>query len=961
MSIFTRFTRRSLAANRTRTVVSAIGIALSCALICAVLTSVVSMTHMLAERTMADEGAWQVEAVIPTSEGLERIAADDRVASHMEVTELGTVSLGEENASDYGRWLFVKTWPVNPEGARIVAEPEITAGRAPEAPGEIMLPHYLEGAALAPSGLGSTGPLEIGSEVTLEMGTRTVTDLSTGLSQTGTSLYGSYVDEATTAESFEQNLGTVSGTVVGFYRAYGFSSTRALSGNTVYLYPEAGDAAAAAADASDATVAYSLITVHRAQDAGKLADDLAPASAPGGVATHTSLLRWQGVTGTADVWNTLYAIAAILAAVIAVAGISLVYNSFAISVAERTRQFGLLASLGASKRQLRRTVLVEALLLGAVGIPAGLLLGIAGCYAVFKLTGTGLAAMFDADAYGIAVQVVVSPAALAISAAVALLTVLISAWVPALRASRVSAVDAIRQTQDVRLSRRAARAMRRRARKAEREGGPVDARYRGLAARVCGVPGFIAHRNLTRNTSKGRVTVAALAVSVALLIISGVVGNVLGYASGTALNTYDAVDLQVSVDATASEGARGTVVREDGRVDAGALQSALDRLYDEVGQVAGAEPLGCFSSYVADVIVPAEMVSDGASQFFGTLLADGRWSGPIYVDYVDDASWRSYIQELGLAEDEYCDPENPVAVALNQYDYNSAGEYSSYSPLSAGGTVQTVTFAHVDGMYTGGIVSRDGGEASVWYNAPDGSEKYLSLEEGIEASDEIKVGALADHAPAGINTHTSTMTLVLPASAVSHTATMGFASAYVNLSTDGSAEKAAKAQEAVEAIAAGYAELDCTFSNYAQSKAQTRMMSDTVQTFIYCFTVICGLIAVANVFNTLTNSLMLRRREFAVLKSVGMGNRAFRRMIAYECASFAVRGFLIGLALACAVELLLTQAMRQSFTTYAFELPLLQVALAAALVLGVIVISVAYALKRSRAASIVDALREDAI
>ncbi|WP_270299265.1 FtsX-like permease family protein, partial [Eggerthella sinensis] len=84
---------------------------------------------------------------------------------------------------------------------------------------------------------------------------------------------------------------------------------------------------------------------------------------------HTNLFRYLGVSDGRAIWDALWMVAAVLAAVIVVASVSLIYNAFAISVAERTRQFGLLASLGASKRQLRRTVLVEALLLGAVGVP----------------------------------------------------------------------------------------------------------------------------------------------------------------------------------------------------------------------------------------------------------------------------------------------------------------------------------------------------------------------------------------------------------------------------------------------------------------------------------------------------------------------------------------------------------------------------------------------------------------
>ena len=228
---------------------------------------------------------------------------------------------------------------------------------------------------------------------------------------------------------------------------------------------------------------------------------------------------------------------AVLAVVIVVAGVSLVYNSFAISVAERTRMFGLLSSLGASKRQLRRSVLTEALLLAVVGIPVGLALGLLGCMIVFHFTGAGLASMFDVDTYGLTVRVVVSPTALALSAALALVTVLVSAWVPAIRASRVSAVDAIRQTKDVRLTRHTRRQLARANRRSKHAGGSVDTRFRGIAARLFGIPGFIAHRNLSRATSKGRVTVAALAISVALLIVAGIIGNTLGYASGTALNS----------------------------------------------------------------------------------------------------------------------------------------------------------------------------------------------------------------------------------------------------------------------------------------------------------------------------------------------------------------------------------------------------------------------------------------
>lgn len=264
-------------------------------------------------------------------------------------------------------------------------------------------------------------------------------------------------------------------------------------------------------------------------------------------------------------------------------------------------------------------------------------------------------------------------------------------------------------------------------------------------------------------------------------------------------------------------------------------------------------------------------------------------------------------------------------------------------------------------MYAGGVMSDGNGQPSVWYSAPDGSERYVPLDEGIAAREELAVGALADTAPAGISTRTGTLHLLLPVTAMAENGTLAFADAQMDLDAGGSAEAASRAQDDFELIAADFPELDCTYANFAESKMQNRMMSETVQTFIYCFTVICGLIAVANVFNTLTNSLILRRREFAVLKSIGMDESAFRRMIAYECASYALRGFAVGLALAAVAAAFLTRAMAYSFTTFTLEPPIAETAAAAGIVLAVIAVSAAYALRRSHAASVVEALRDDAI
>lgn len=147
----------------------------------------------------------------------------------------------------------------------------------------------------------------------------------------------------------------------------------------------------------------------------------------------------------------------------------------------------------------------------------------------------------------------------------------------------------------------------------------------------------------------------------------------------------------------------------------------------------------------------------------------------------------------------------------------------------------------------------------------------------------------------------------------------------------------------------------------ASEAEQSRLAAQTIQVFILCFTVIMALIAVANVFNTLTNSIILRTREFAVLKSVGMGDRAFARMLVCECASYALRGLVAGLVLAVLVAWALYQALGIAFRGVDFSLPWPYVGAAVALVLVVLAISVAFALHKSHAANVVEALRADAV
>lgn len=1031
--IFQRFAARSLRLNRTRTIVSIVGVALSCALITAIFTSVATLYEGLLTAETSTEGAWQVELVNMTDNALDELRADPRVEHIYERKIYGSALMPESFEGYWGRYLDLHAWPTADEVAGLKPLPKLGEGHAPQGPGEIVLTNDLKGLT-ADDGLWLydslpntgrdldvprvkwEGGIQLGTEIELALGQRTFVDPETG--QEVPCLYDEslYTSESEKGDVVTEYLADASAarryTVVGFYAPPGKGSYDVWGGNGPgYLGFVADDELAPRSTSAYITTNLNnrtdidqLITdytglEHALFNDGGNRDSIENMTAQTIAYSHDALLRYQGMLDDRSVWGTLYSLAAILSAVVITASISLIYNSFAISVSERTRQFGLLSSLGASKRQLRRTVYAEALMLAAVGIPAGILIGLAGTFAVFHIAGEGIGMLIDQEAFAEAgfSSIAVNPGVLATSAALALVTVLISAAVPAWRASRVSAVDAIRQTRDVRLSRRERRAPRRT--KGGTSRAPRARTLDALRLRMLGVPGLLAHRNLTRASSKGRVAVASLAVSVALIIISGSISHYLSLLTQVA--DSGGSDIEVMLNRTLADGE----TTADGIAE-------LERAYRELDSVEGASGEGwvlnssLYGTFQPGMIDADELLEqdEGYDIPDRALAEDGTTYSPISILYVDDATWRAFLKESGLDESRYNDPENPLAVALNGTQSNDGRRYSVRDLFRGTGTATLFTYIESagDDLFISCDIDSDGTPIARYegYGSADeqrydefGEPIFQSIErplaDVLKGTHELPVGAVVDSFPSTLRSYASIWpTLVLPVGAlptlaadsegltasamngnfatpfVFHNAEGAYnnsLAAYLSFAADAPRDVENAMNDIIAEQFVGTEWYRTFLSNNAEHVRTARLMSETVQLFINCFILITGAIAVANVFNTLTNSIILRRREFAMLKSVGMGDRAFWKMIALECLSYAWRGLAIGLCLGALVTLLIYQAMMMSFADLDFVVSAGWVFAAIGVVALVLALSTVYALRKSSAGSIVQTLREDAI
>ena len=191
-------------------------------------------------------------------------------------------------------------------------------------------------------------------------------------------------------------------------------------------------------------------------------------------------------------------IAAVLSAVIAVASVIVISNAFRVSAGERTRQFGILKSVGATKAQIRSIIMYEAVFLGAIAIPVGVGVGLLVQFSVLEIISHMLQTIAHTgiDFY---IPFAISPWALAGAVAAAFAVVLISAWLPAAKAANHPAVSALFHADNVKVKK---------------------LRTLGLSRLLFGVEGHLAAKQMKRSRRNYRATVLSLTISIVLLMSS---------------------------------------------------------------------------------------------------------------------------------------------------------------------------------------------------------------------------------------------------------------------------------------------------------------------------------------------------------------------------------------------------------------------------------------------------------
>ncbi len=896
MNVFTRTTIKTLKKNRTRTCVTIIGIILATAMLTAVTSFISSLQNYMLRAVITQMGNWHGVVYELSGEQVRELESGEKVEETAAVQEIGFAVLPgitvEDSMESHAPYLFVMGMTAEAEEMLPI---HLSKGRMPQNEGELVAASMALTAGQA--------DIELGDTLTLEIGKR----MTAGKEPEELFLYNPLLMKEDGAELTVGEELVIQETrtykVVGLMDTPSFMDSGSASYCAITVAEEEPE--------SDSRFAC-FYRCHKSSDVYETAEKYMSGNSY--ASYNSELLRYLGVSLNRPFMQMLYGLAAVLILLIMTGGISLVYNSFAISVSDRTRQFGILASVGAAPKQLRGMVFKEALLVSAVGIPLGILSGIVGIGITLHFTGAAFSYLYNSQE---AVYLHVSWPAVVIAAATALITVLISAWIPSRRAARVSPMEAVRQAGDIKVPKRVVRRGR-------------------LFYRLFGLEGMIAGKHFSRNKKQYRTTIFSLVISIVLFI------------SASSFSSY--VKSSIRTVSDVSENDISIYIEEE-------KEGEMEEIRERVRGTKGVDHMLSVGCINMDVPFDPELVSKDYRAFLEAQDDETGWGRCYREDgklmfydsrilVLEDAAYEAYVEELGLPKEEYLGAGADKVIALNQVKgYISAEQrFRLFDILKAPG-------GEIEMLMT---------DYDAWNEAERETGKSLPRTD-FQKPCRVTVGVFAGHAPmnlygewgGGFSVFLSeSMLRNLAGEENSYYRTVQF---YIQ------AENHRETAERLEALI-----LDGSYESYffVINEAETRQMHKsllmTVDIFTFGFIALISLIAVANVFNTISTGVLLRRKEFAVLSSVGMTPKSLRRMLNYECVLYGCKALLYGLPVSFLVTLRIYQVVASSMDT-GFYIPTASILIAVCSVFLVVSATMMYARSRIRGENMIDSIRQESL
>ena len=859
MNVLNKLTLKSLQMNKKRTIVTIIGIILATSLITAVATMVVSFRATMIEYEKEDAGNYHYMFEDVVYDDLKYFKNNSNIEDIYLTEDIGYTYL-EGNNNEYKPYLHLLAFN---EEALINSSVKLLEGRMPQNENEIVVSEHIKDIAQVEYNVGDTLSLDVSKRV----------DLS---GEYELKQNNAYVE----GEEKLEKLYTKEYKVVGIIERPNYDIENPASpGYTVITYLNENNI-------TKNLNVYVLLNEYGLKNQEEFISQITGIdknilikikndeqldekeleeynNIKYSYSKNEGLLRYENFEVSDSTMSTILSLAVVVIVIIIVTSIFCIRNSFAISITEKMRQYGMLASVGATPKQIKKNVLYEAMILALIAIPIGILCGIFADFVLLKVVSTLLADALNNLNFVFSV----SWLSLVFVVLLTLITIYLSAISSARRAAKVSPIEAIRGNNDIKIN-------------------PKKIKSSKIVEKLFGIGGKIADKNLKRNKKKYRTTVISIVVSVSIFIA---MSSFINYAMEASSVYYKNTSYNLYV--------------RDGSKDS----------YEKIGKFSGIDEYSIvrMSNFYVD--------SNTLKVNEDSRIDDEYSSLPITIVALGDEEYRRYVNELGLNYNEAKDK----AILIDDY-------------------TQYVVDEENNGKY---IMKRI-------YTYEKGDTILGSFDDEGVKDTYLEIAAIATTRPMGLeNVNYSYGTLVISDDFYDSNIIKDIFAEELYIKCDNSNKIEGQIMQEYE---------DLIVYNLDEQMQQEQSVYLVIQIFLYGFITVISLIGITNIFNTITTNMNLRSREFAMLKSIGMTDKEFNKMIRLESILYGLKSLFIGIPIGIILSYLVYKSISGGIEME-FTLPINSIIISIIVVMLLIILIMRYSLSKINKQNIIETIRKDNI
>lgn len=850
MSILNRLTIKNLRLNKKRTIVTIIGIILSTALMVGIGLLFSSFQDLMIRDTIGYSGKY--EAKYNDVDLIKLNDIKNKNFTYFYEKPIGFSKI--ESSNEYKPYMYITS--VNRE---YFNELKLIEGSFPKNENEIVISNHV----ITNGGLN----YKVGDSVTFNYGSRNIDgDITLANSE--------LVDG-----EFLTNEGTYTYKIVGIVDRSNFESYSA-SGYTAFTVDVN----------SDKGNVNLYVMFNKNKNIIKQSEELAKElNYDGDINYNSTLLALYGESTYGNVMSSMGGMMIIMLSLVSIGCIIVIYNSFAISVMERKKEFGLLSSIGTTKRQLSHTVFFEALVVGVIGIILGILGAYIGIGCVILIINNLISDMLEYK-----LHLVTNPLFIIIPVIFMIIVIGVSAFIPSRRASKVSPIEAIRQNDDIKINKKKIRTSK-------------------LVLKLFGIEGEIALKNIKRNKKKYRVTIVSLFISIVLFISFS---SYMNYTLNTASSVMGEVPYDYQISYFGDDPNNG--------------KEALDKINEIVKSSDVKEYVSYSVSNLS--IIGNYTYSDEYLDFYKSAYGENGIKAlnnlkyqSIYILVLDDNSYNKYKKLIGLDKDS--------VILLNRFKGVSYGNNKRVNydiPVINSGNINIKICNFDDNdedADTTKYCNKNIDNIFVTNNSFDLIEEFSYMDDFKLIVNKKLYDSISDS-----STHYTQFNIISD--------------------NTNNIDKLTKELDKYSNV---------NYTNIKEAMKQANNLILVVKILMYGFISLVTLIGVTSVFNTISTSMALRKREFAVLRSIGLTNRGFNKILFFESLFFGMKSLIFAIPVSIGITVLIHYALADMVSISTIIIPWKYIIISIVSVFVIVLLTMMYSTSKIKKHNIIEQIREENI